>query len=39
MNMSIVGAGPTGLVAAVGLARHGIAARRVERDFRPHRQA
>ena len=39
MNVMINGAGPAGLDAAAGLARHGIAACTVERDLTPHRQA
>jgi 2-polyprenyl-6-methoxyphenol hydroxylase-like FAD-dependent oxidoreductase len=35
----IVGAGPSGLFAAWELARHGVAARLVERDLKPHREA
>ena len=35
----MVGAGPSGLFAAVELARHGVRARVVEREARPHRQA
>ena len=35
----VVGAGPSGLLAAVELARHGIAARLVEREPEPHGQA
>jgi 2-polyprenyl-6-methoxyphenol hydroxylase-like FAD-dependent oxidoreductase len=35
----VVGAGPSGLFAAVELARHGVRARLVEREPRPHRQA
>jgi succinate dehydrogenase/fumarate reductase flavoprotein subunit len=35
----IVGAGPSGLFAAVELARHGVRARLVEREPQPHRQA
>jgi 6-methylpretetramide 4-monooxygenase / 4-hydroxy-6-methylpretetramide 12a-monooxygenase len=35
----VVGAGPSGLFAAVELARHGVRARIVERELRPHRQA
>ena len=35
----MVGAGPSGLFAAVELARHGVAARLVERAPQPHRQA
>ena len=39
MKVLIIGAGPAGLFAAAELARHGIAARLVERDPKPHRQA
>jgi 6-methylpretetramide 4-monooxygenase / 4-hydroxy-6-methylpretetramide 12a-monooxygenase len=35
----IIGAGPSGLFAAAELARHGVAARLIERDLQPHRQA
>jgi 6-methylpretetramide 4-monooxygenase / 4-hydroxy-6-methylpretetramide 12a-monooxygenase len=35
----IIGAGPSGLFAAVELARHGIQARVIERERNPHRQA
>jgi 2-polyprenyl-6-methoxyphenol hydroxylase-like FAD-dependent oxidoreductase len=35
----VVGAGPSGLLAAVELARHGVPARLVERSPAPHRQA
>lgn len=35
----VVGAGPSGLFAAVELARHGVRARLVERAPEPHRQA
>src|SRR5262245_26678864 len=35
----IIGAGPSGLFAAAELARHGVAARLVERDLKPHREA
>ena len=35
----VVGAGPSGLFAAVELARHGVRARVVERAPQPHRQA
>jgi 6-methylpretetramide 4-monooxygenase / 4-hydroxy-6-methylpretetramide 12a-monooxygenase len=35
----IIGAGPSGLFAAAELARHGVAARLIERDVEPHRQA
>jgi 6-methylpretetramide 4-monooxygenase / 4-hydroxy-6-methylpretetramide 12a-monooxygenase len=38
-DVLIIGAGPSGLFAATELARHGIEARLVERDVRPHRQA
>ena len=37
--MLVVGAGPSGLFAAVELARHGVRARVVEREPVPHRQA
>jgi 2-polyprenyl-6-methoxyphenol hydroxylase-like FAD-dependent oxidoreductase len=35
----IIGAGPSGLFAAAELARHGVDARLVEREVRPHREA
>ena len=35
----IVGAGPSGLFAAAELARHGVQARLIEREVRPHREA
>ncbi len=35
----VVGAGPSGLLAAVELARHGVAVRLVERQPEPHHQA
>src|SRR5215471_12428857 len=35
----IIGAGPSGLFAASELARHGVKARLVERELRPHREA
>ena len=35
----VVGAGPSGLFFAVELARHGVRARVIEREPRPHRQA
>ncbi|MGH3409295.1 MAG: FAD-dependent monooxygenase, partial [Streptosporangiaceae bacterium] len=35
----VVGAGPSGLLAAVELARHGVAVRLVEREPEPHREA
>jgi 2-polyprenyl-6-methoxyphenol hydroxylase-like FAD-dependent oxidoreductase len=38
-DVLIIGAGPSGLFAAAELARHGIAARLVERDITPHREA
>ena len=38
-DVLVVGAGPSGLFAAVELARHGVAARVIEREPVPHRQA
>src|SRR5215468_4887325 len=38
-DVLIVGAGPSGLFAAAELARHGVEARLIERDIRPHREA
>jgi 6-methylpretetramide 4-monooxygenase / 4-hydroxy-6-methylpretetramide 12a-monooxygenase len=38
-DVLVVGAGPSGLFAAVELARHGVAARVIEREPEPHRQA
>jgi 6-methylpretetramide 4-monooxygenase / 4-hydroxy-6-methylpretetramide 12a-monooxygenase len=38
-NVLIIGAGPSGLFAASELARHGVDARLVEREVRPHREA
>jgi 6-methylpretetramide 4-monooxygenase / 4-hydroxy-6-methylpretetramide 12a-monooxygenase len=38
-DVLIIGAGPSGLFAAAELARHGVQARLVERDTRPHREA
>src|SRR5262249_30744435 len=38
-DVLIIGAGPSGLFAGAELARHGVAARLVEREVRPHRQA
>jgi 6-methylpretetramide 4-monooxygenase / 4-hydroxy-6-methylpretetramide 12a-monooxygenase len=35
----VIGAGPSGLFAAIELARHGVHARVVEREPRPHHQA
>ncbi|MEO8602923.1 MAG: FAD-dependent oxidoreductase [bacterium] len=38
-DVLIIGAGPSGLFAAAELARHGVQARLIERDARPHREA
>ena len=38
-DVLIIGAGPSGLFAAAELARHGVEARLIERDVRPHREA
>ncbi len=38
-DILIIGAGPSGLFAAAELARHGVHARLVEREGRPHREA
>jgi 6-methylpretetramide 4-monooxygenase / 4-hydroxy-6-methylpretetramide 12a-monooxygenase len=38
-DVLVVGAGPSGLLAAAELARHGVAARLVEREPQPHHQA
>jgi 2-polyprenyl-6-methoxyphenol hydroxylase-like FAD-dependent oxidoreductase len=35
----IIGAGPSGLFAAAELARHGVKARLIEREIRPHQEA
>ena len=39
VEVLVVGAGPSGLFAAVDLARHGVRARIVERELQPHHQA
>jgi 6-methylpretetramide 4-monooxygenase / 4-hydroxy-6-methylpretetramide 12a-monooxygenase len=39
VDVLVVGAGPSGLFAALELARHGVHARVIERDPHPHRQA
>jgi 2-polyprenyl-6-methoxyphenol hydroxylase-like FAD-dependent oxidoreductase len=38
-DVLIIGAGPSGLFAAAELARHGVEARLIEREVRPHREA
>jgi 2-polyprenyl-6-methoxyphenol hydroxylase-like FAD-dependent oxidoreductase len=38
-DVLIIGAGPSGLFVAAELARHGVEARLVERETRPHREA
>lgn len=38
-DVLIIGAGPSGLFVAAELARHGVAARLVERELQPHREA
>jgi 2-polyprenyl-6-methoxyphenol hydroxylase-like FAD-dependent oxidoreductase len=38
-DVLIIGAGPSGMFAAAELARHGVGARLVEREVRPHREA
>ena len=38
-DVLIIGAGPSGLFVAAELARHGVEARLIERDARPHREA
>src|SRR5215471_6351177 len=38
-DVLIIGAGPSGLFAASELARHGVKARLVERELKPHREA
>jgi 2-polyprenyl-6-methoxyphenol hydroxylase-like FAD-dependent oxidoreductase len=38
-NVLIIGAGPSGLFVASELARHGVNARLVEREVRPHHEA
>src|SRR5436190_5045520 len=38
-DVLIIGAGPSGLFAAAELVRHGVAARLIEREVGPHREA
>src|SRR5215831_12974117 len=38
-DLLIIGAGPSGLFAAAELARHGVEARLIEREAKPHREA
>jgi 2-polyprenyl-6-methoxyphenol hydroxylase-like FAD-dependent oxidoreductase len=38
-DVLIIGAGPSGLFAAAELARHGVGARLVEQEVRPHHEA
>ena len=38
-DILVIGAGPSGLFAATELARHGLDARLVEKEVRPHHQA
>jgi 6-methylpretetramide 4-monooxygenase / 4-hydroxy-6-methylpretetramide 12a-monooxygenase len=38
-DVLVIGAGPSGLFVAAELARHGVVARLIERDMRPHREA
>jgi 6-methylpretetramide 4-monooxygenase / 4-hydroxy-6-methylpretetramide 12a-monooxygenase len=38
-DVLIIGAGPSGLLAAAELARHGVHPRLIEREVRPHREA
>lgn len=38
-NILIIGAGPSGVFAAAELARHGVTARLIEQEPRPHREA
>ena len=38
-HVLVIGAGPSGLFAASELARHGVNARLVEREVRPHHEA
>ena len=38
-DVLIIGAGPSGMFTAAELARHGVRARLIEREVRPHREA